>query len=101
MLQRISILGQHECKCFVRFTAYVLFALFLGASIAPAFAQQPRQPTFASVEDAGRAFFTAMRAPDDRALLSLLGPAGHDIVSSRDPIQDLDPRTGFPATYEL
>src|SRR5882762_3338452 len=100
MLQNISILVQLEWKKFIRFTAFIAMALSLGSSFVPMLAQQPEQRTFASVEDAGRAIFTAMQAPDDRSLLSILGPAGNDIVSSGDPIEDLDARTGFTTKYE-
>ncbi len=100
MLQNISIIDQLEWKKFIRFAAFVLLALSLGASFVPTFAQQPGQRTFASVEDAGRAFFIAMQSPDDRVLLGILGTAGDDIVSSGDPIEDLDARTGFTAKYE-
>jgi hypothetical protein len=100
MLRNISILGQLERKKFIRFAAVVLLAFSLAPSLVPTSAQQPGQPTFASVEDAGRAFFTAMRSPDDRALLGILGRAGNDIVSSGDPIEDLDARTSFTAKYE-
>jgi hypothetical protein len=100
MLRNISILDQVEWKNFIRSAAFVLLALSLGASFAPTFAQQPGQQTFASFADAGRALFTAMQSPDDRALLGILGPAGNDIVSSGDPIEDLDARTNFTAKYE-
>jgi hypothetical protein len=100
MLRNISILDQFGWKKFIRFAAFVLLALSLGASFVPTFAQQPGQQTFASVADAGRAIFNAMQAPDDRAILGILGPAGNDIVSSGDPIEDLDARTGFTAKYE-
>src|SRR3981189_2029246 len=100
MLQNISILVQLEWKKFIRFTAFIVMALSLGSSFVPMLAHQPEQRTFASVEDAGRAIFTAMQAPDDRSLLSILGPAGNDIVSSGDPIEDLDARTGFTTKYE-
>src|SRR5712664_4242883 len=100
MLQNISILVQLEWKKFIRFAALILMALSLGSSFVPMLAQQPEQRTFASAEDAGRAIFTAMQAPDDRSLLSILGPAGNDIVSSGDPIEDLDARTSFTAKYE-
>ena len=100
MLRNISILDQLEWKNFIRFAAFVLLALSLGASFAPTFAQQPEQRTFGSFADAGRALFTAMQSPDDRALLGILGPAGNDIVSSGDPIEDLDARTNFTVKYE-
>ena len=100
MLQNNSTIDQLDWKKFSRFTALVLLALSLAFSSAPAFAQQPGQQTFASVEGAGRAIFTAMRSPDDRALLGILGAAGDDVVSSGDPIEDLDARTNFTTKYE-
>jgi len=100
MLQNMSIIDQLEWKKFIRFAAFVLLAFSLASSLVPTFAQQSGQPTFASVEDAGRAFFTAMQSPDDRALLGILGPAGNDIISSGDPIEDLDARTSFTSKYE-
>jgi hypothetical protein len=100
MLKNLSILVQLERKKFIRFAAVVLLALSLASSLAPTFAQQPGQSTFVSVEDAGHAFFSAMQSPDDRFLMSILGPAGKDIVSSGDPAEDLDARTRFTAKYQ-
>ena len=100
MWRNISILGQFEWKKFIGLVAFVVLELCLGSSFVPAFAQQAGQQTFTSTEDAGRALFNAMRAPDDRALLHILGPAGNQIVSSGDPIEDLDARTNFTAKYE-
>jgi Protein of unknown function (DUF2950) len=100
MLHKISIFIQLECKRVVRFGVSVLFALSLGASFAPAFAQQPGQRTFASTEDASRALFGAMEAEDEQAALSILGPAGKDVLSSGDRQEDLDARTGFVVKYQ-
>jgi DUF2950 family protein len=100
MLHRISIFVQLECKRFVRFGVSVLFALSLGCSSAPMFAQEPGQRTFASTEDASRALFGAMQAEDEQAALSILGPAGKDVLSSGDPAEDLDARTGFVVKYQ-
>jgi hypothetical protein len=100
MLQKTSIVGYFEKKSFVRFAASALSALFLSFWLAPAFAQQPGQRTFSSAEDASRAFFTAMRAPDDQSLLSILGPAGEDVVSSGDPAEDLEARASFVVKYQ-
>jgi hypothetical protein len=100
MRQNASILGQLDWKRFIRFAAAVLLALSLASSLVPTFAQQPGQSTFVTIEDAGHAFFTAMQSPDDRFLMSILGPAGKDIVSSGDPAEDLDARTRFTAKYQ-
>ncbi len=100
MLHRISIFVQLECKNFVRFAVSVLFALSLGCSSAPMFAQEPGQRTFTSAEDAASAFFAAMQAQDEQAPLSILGPAGKDVLLSGDPEEDLDARTGFVVKYQ-
>ena len=100
MLQWNAILVQLERKSFARLAVAVLFALFLAWSSTPIFAQQPGQQTFASTEDAGRAFFSAMQAPDDQAPLRILGPAGKDVLSSGDRAEDADARTGFIVKYQ-
>jgi Protein of unknown function (DUF2950) len=98
MRQGISILGQLGWKGIVRSAASVLFASFLG--VAPTRAQQPGQRTFVSAEDAGHALFVAMQTPDDPSPLSILGPAGKDVLSSGDPAEDLDARSGFVVKYQ-
>jgi hypothetical protein len=100
MLHSISTFVQLEGKTFVRFAISVLFALSLGCSAAPMFAQEPGQRTFASAEDASRAFFTAMEAQDEQAQLAILGPAGKDVLSSGDPQEDLDARVSFVVKYQ-
>jgi Protein of unknown function (DUF2950) len=100
MLQRISIFIQSGCKSFARFAVPVLFVLSLGCSSAPIFAQEPEQRTFASVEDASRAFYEAMQGQDEQAQLSILGPAGKDVLSSGDPEEDLDSRVRFIMKYQ-
>ena len=100
MLHRISIFVQLEWKSFVRFAVSVLFALSLGCSFMPAFAQQPGQRTFASAEDAGPAFFAAMQAQDEQSILSILGPAGKEVLSSGDAAEDSDARVGFVVKYQ-
>lgn len=100
MPRNISVLHRFERKKLIWFAALAAWQLCLGTSLAPAFAQQAGQQTFPSTEEAGRTLFNAMKAPDDHALLGILGPAGSDIVSSGDPVEDLDARTNFTAKYE-
>jgi hypothetical protein len=100
MLQWISIFVQHECKGFHRIATPVLLVLSLACSSTPTFAQQPGQQTFASPEDAGRAFFAAMQGQDDQAPLNILGPAGKDVLSSGDRAEDADARIGFVVKYQ-
>ena len=100
MLHKISMFVQLECKSFVRFAVSVMFVLSLGCSSAPMFAQEPGQRTFASAEDASRALFDAMQAQDEQAPLSILGPAGKDVLLSGDPQEDLDSRVSFVVKYQ-
>ena len=100
MLHRISIVAQLECKRFGRFAVFVVFALSLGCSPTPMFAQEPGQRTFASAEDASRALFAAMQAEDEHASLSILGPAGKEILSSGDREEDLDARVSFVVKFQ-
>jgi hypothetical protein len=100
MLHKISIFVQFECKSFFRFAVSAMFALSLGCLSVPLFAQESGQRTFASAEDAGRALFDTMHAQDEQSPLSILGPAGKDVISSGDPIEDSDTRTSFVVKYE-
>jgi len=100
MLRWISIFVQLERKPFHRIVASLLFVLSFSCWSTPAFAQQPPQRTFASPEDAGRAFFAAMQGQDDQAPLHILGPAGKDVLSSGDRAEDADARIGFVVKYQ-
>jgi hypothetical protein len=100
MLQTNSIAVQAQWKGFLRFAATLLFALSSGCFVVPVFAQQKEQRTFTSAEDAGREFFAAMQAQDDQAPLSILGPAGKDVLSSGDAVEDADARIGFVVKYQ-
>ena len=100
MLWNISIINELEWKKIIRSAAFVLLALCMGYSFETTFAQEAGQKTFASPADAGRALFTAMQEPEDRALLEILGPTGKDVVSSGDPTEDLDARANFRVKYE-
>jgi hypothetical protein len=100
MLHRISFFVPLECKNLVRLAVSILLALTLVCSPAPMFAQEPGQRTFASAEDASRAFFAAMQAQDEETQLSILGPTGKDVLSSGDPQEDLDARVSFVVKYQ-
>src|SRR5712692_7601875 len=100
MPRRNSIVVHSEKKSVVRFAASILFTLLLGSGPAPTFAQQPGQRTFASPEDAGGAFFDAMQKQGDQLPLSILGPAGEDVLSSGDPVEDANARISFVVKHQ-
>jgi hypothetical protein len=95
-----SLVIQFGSKTFVRLAVSVLFALSLGCSFLPAFAQEQGQRTFASAEDASHAFFDAMQLQDEQAPLRILGPAGKEVLSSGDPTEDSDARSEFIVKYQ-
>jgi Protein of unknown function (DUF2950) len=100
MLQRTSNLFHRKNKRFAGIAAAALVALSLECSFAPLFAQEAGQRTFASTEEASRALFDAMQSEDEQVALSILGPAGKDVLSSGDREEDLDARTGFIVKYK-
>src|SRR6202051_2297607 len=99
MLQNFSIAATLERKL-IRLVVSAAFALSLGCISGPAFGQQPGQRTFTSAEEAGSEFFAAMQGQDEKAPLQILGPAGKDVLSSGDALEDSDARIGFVTKYE-
>jgi hypothetical protein len=69
-------------------------------SVLGAPAQEPNQRTFSSAEEASRALFAAAQEQDDGAMLEILGPGGEQVISSGDPVEDMNNRVGFVAKYE-
>jgi hypothetical protein len=100
MLHRLWFSIRLECKNFVRFAIFSLFALSFDCASSPVLAQEQGQKTFASAEDAGRALFESLQTPDEKAPLKILGPAGKDVLSSGDPQEDMDAWTGFVVKYQ-
>jgi DUF2950 family protein len=100
MLHKISNLAQGESKRLARLVTTAAMALSLGGSFAPAFAQQPGQQTFASVQDAAHALLVVMQSQDEQSPLSVLGPAAREVLSSGDPMEDADARVDFVVRYQ-
>ena len=63
-------------------------------------AQQARQKTFSSAEAASNALVTAAQNNDEKAMLEILGPAGKQIVSSGDDVEDAENRANFVKRYQ-
>jgi hypothetical protein len=99
MLHNFSIVVRLERK-FVRLAVSALLALSWGCLSTPISGQEPGQRTFTSAEDAGREFFAAMQSENEQAPLRILGPAGKDVLSSGDALEDSDARVGFVTKYE-
>jgi hypothetical protein len=83
-----------------KFTAITILVAGMACFPAPAAAQQPGQKTFPFVPDATKALVAALRAGDQPALLSILGPDAKNILSSGDEVQDKNDRDEFVQKYE-
>jgi hypothetical protein len=81
-------------------TAIASFALLLAGYVPCSFAQQQEQQTFHSAEEAGSALFAAAQNDDEKAALDILGPAAKEVISSGDPVEDLNERVGFVVKYQ-
>jgi hypothetical protein len=78
--------------------ASILSTLILSSQLT--LAQQLNQQVFHSPEEASAALFAAAQQNDNRALLEILGPAGKDLVSSGDPVEDRKNLDVFVAKYK-
>ncbi len=76
--------------------AVALVIFMLGGLNAVAAVEQKG---FATLEEAVKAFASAMEANDEKELLSIFGVAGKDLISSGDPVSDQQRRATFMADY--
>jgi len=78
--------------------ALILFpASSLLAQQKEAAASQQKQKSYAAPKDAADAFIEATKTFDVPTLIEILGPAGEDLVSSEDPVQDKNIGAAFYA----
>jgi Protein of unknown function (DUF2950) len=83
-----------------RCAAFAIFAIWVGCLPELAVAQQAGQTTFPSAEEASRALFVAVQGDDQQALVEILGPAGKEIISSGDAVEDANSRHQFVQKYQ-
>ena len=100
MLRKTLMIVRPGKRYCIRLAVSALIALSLGWPATPTFSQSPEQKTFANAEEASRALFDAMQAVDQNAPLSVLGPAGKDVLWSGDVDEDLNARMGFVIKYQ-
>jgi hypothetical protein len=78
------------------FSKMLIFAAFLMLSVTATFAA-PGQKTFASPQEAAKAFADACEKQDTAALISLVGPGSEELINSGDQAQDTRRRERFAA----
>ena len=79
-----------------RACAFLAIAALLCAASGAAHAQQ----AFKTPDEAAGALAAAAKAGDMKALVTVLGPDGEDIVSSGDEVADAETRQKFVAAYD-
>ena len=81
----------------------VCMLLVLAATPVPratAARAAPKARYFATPEEAVTALFTAAKAQDEKAMLTIFGPAAKPLISSGDPVEDRAGYERFVARYE-
>jgi hypothetical protein len=86
---------------------WVAFALCVGAAVcvflagvSDSFAATIRQQKFTSAEEAVRSFVKALRADDEKNLLTILGPGSKALLSSGDEVADKNGREKFLSSFD-
>ena len=82
-----------------RFFTIAALVAFLGLSTA-LISCKVMQKEFASPSDAVQALVTAVRADNDKDLLSVLGPEAKELISSGDEVVDRNNKVNFLKAYD-
>jgi len=77
-----------------------LLPLMIGALLSSVASIAAAQQAFKTPDEAAAALVSAAKASDMKALVTVLGPDGEDIVSSGDEVADQATREKFVAAYE-
>src|SRR5262245_5176793 len=77
-----------------------LLPLMIGALLSSVASIAAAQQAFKTPDEAAAALVSAAKASDLKALVTVLGPDGEDIVSSGDEVADQATREKFVAAYE-
>jgi hypothetical protein len=79
----------------------LVIAAFIAALISsPSQAETENQRTFASPEEAVKAFIEALKANDVKALEAIFGPGNEDLIESGDPVADRSVSERFVKEFE-
>ncbi len=75
----------------------LILAIFVQAEAASV---QAKPKSYTSADEAVQSLIAAIKTNDDKALLSIFGEEGKDIISSGDPVADQQGRKRFLTKYE-
>lgn len=83
---------------FIFLVGTVVFSLFGVKS--DSVAASVRQQSFASADEAVSSFVAAVRAGDEKKMLTILGPGGKELISSGDEVADKNGREKFLEAFD-
>ena len=78
----------------------VVVSVAVACLMLPVSAQEGKQKTFGSPEEAMKALVEAVQAGDTKGMMAILGPEGEDIISSGDAVADKDIQERFVKDYQ-
>jgi len=90
------MMNAHHVRLLSKITIVAGAAMLILALSSLAQAQQ----RFASPQAAADALVAAARSGDGKAIVSILGPGSQDLVSSGDPVEDVNRRKDYLAAYD-
>jgi Protein of unknown function (DUF2950) len=90
-----TVLQMSKLTLFFAFT--LLFSPFSFAQGQPSDTPSQSQKTFSSPKEAAGALISAAEKDDIPAMQEIFGPAGEDLLSTEDPVQDKNIVAGFVA----
>jgi DUF2950 family protein len=94
-LAREAVLQMSKLTLFCAIT--LLFSPFSFAQGQPSATPSQSQKTFSSPKEAAGALISAAEKDDIPAMQEIFGPAGEDLLSTEDPVQDKNIVAGFVA----
>lgn len=86
--------------CAIKLAVFGILAAGMVSFPTTASAQQAGQKTFSSAAEASTALIAAVKANDQQALLSILGPDAKPLISSGDNAEDQNDRKEFVEKYQ-
>jgi len=81
-----------------KFTAACALVIVIGAGLGATMGEA--QEVFATPQQGFDALVAAVRANDSKTLMTILGPEGHTIISSGDPVADRQGAQAFITEYD-
>lgn len=98
-MERIASCRNRASTCLFAMGLIVSVALACGA--LPSFAEVVKQKSYSSPEEAVNALVSAVKADNEKEMLSILGPDGRDLISSGDEAADRAGRQKFLKSYAV